>query len=305
VQALFQNSFMQQPRTFLIPKSSNRSLHLQHDRVPHFYDLLHCHEEIQLSLITAGRGMYTIAGQPGRFAEGDVYLLGSNVPHVFRNDPRWYDAQEQPVAEMYSVFFGNDGLLKSLSLPEFKGICDLLELAQRGLRLKTAQAKALRERLPSLWSHSPAQQVLQFLQMLESLSGIENWEPVSNHDSPLLPRQADYERLNDLFTFVMDNFTRPVRLEEVAAIVHLSPAAFCRFFKQRTRKTFVEYLNETRVNHACRMLVETDLSIAEICYACGYNNLANFNRQFRRITGTTPLIWRRKSMKPAEISLRL
>ena len=292
---------MQQPRTFLIPKSTTRSIHLQHDRVPHFYDLLHCHGEVQLSLIARGRGMFTIAGQLGRFAEGEVYLLGSNVPHVFRNDQAWYEDQTQAPAEMYSVFFGKDGLLKSLELPEFQAIRDLLHIAQRGLKLKAGRAQAIQTGLPELWALSPAARVIRFLQMLDTLSGTGNWEPVSSQVSPVLPRQDDYERLNDLFNFLMENFTRPVKLEEVAAVVHLSPAAFCRFFKQRTRKTFVEYLNEIRVNHACRMLVESDMPVGEICYACGFNNLANFNRQFRRISGTTPLHWRRKNQKPAKM----
>lgn len=292
---------MKQPRTFLIPKSSARSIHLQHDQVPHFYDLLHCHEEVQFSLITKGRGMFTIGGQLGRFTEGEVYLLGSNVPHVFRNDQRWYHDQALQEAEMFSIFFGKDGLLKSLALPEFQDIRDLLDVAQRGLKLKAEQVQTLNKSLLELWSLPPAGQVIQLLQILDSFSAVEHWEPVSSHASPVMPHRDDYERLKDLFKFLMDNFTRQVKLEEVATVVHLSPAAFCRFFKQRTRKTFVEFLNEIRVNHACRLLVESDLPVGEICYASGFNNLANFNRQFRRISGATPLNWRRKSKKPAGI----
>ncbi len=274
---------------------------MQHDLVPHFYDLLHCHEEVQLSIILKGRGLYTIAEQLGPFAEGEVYLLGSNVPHVFRCAPRWYEEGASLRAEMRSVFFGQAGLLKSLALPEFKAIRHLLDIAKRGLKMKAERAKILQAAMPELWALPPSRQVIQLLSMLEQFSDPDNWVAISPHASALSPRQSDYERLNDLFHFLMENFTRQVKLEEVAAIAHLSPAAFCRFFKMRTRKTFVEYLNEIRVTHACSMLMEGDQPVGEISYACGFNNLANFNRQFRRITGTNPLSWRKERGKPAGI----
>lgn len=286
---------MQQPLTFLIPKSSARSIHLQHDRVRHFYDLLHCHEEVQLSLIAQGRGMYTIAGQLGRFAEGEVYLLGSNVPHVFRNDSQWYEETPHPPAEMYSVFFGREGLGKVLTLPEFQQLRHLLHLAQRGLKLKPDKTELVKVSLPALWTMTPAEQLVRCLHLLNWLSDPEFWKPVSPYPAAPTPRQADFERLNNIIRFLMENFIRPVKLEEAAEVAHLSPAAFCRFFKQRTRKTFVEYLNEIRVNHACHMLLETDLPIGNVCFTCGFNNLANFNRQFRRITGATPNQWRKKA----------
>ena len=108
-------------------------------------------------------------------------------------------------------------------------------------------------------------------------------------------KDSDNETINTVFEFLMNNYNTEIQLKQVADVANLSPNSFCRYFKSRTRNTYTEFLMKIRVGHASRLLIEKDLSIAEIAYLCGFNNLSNFNRQFRKINNCTPKEYRKKT----------
>ena len=128
--------------------------------------------------------------------------------------------------------------------------------------------------------------------LLEKIAISGEWEylspPIEQHF-----QKEDYERLNKITAYILENYAQPISLEEIAKEAYLSPSAFCRFFKKRTRKSFVEYLNEFRIGMACKMLTENKNPISDICFKTGFNNLANFNRQFKRVMGVTPTGYRK------------
>ena len=281
------------PLNFSIPKIAHESFRVQVDRQPHFYDVLHCHPEIQLITIVKSEGVYSIAHQMGNFAAGDIFLLGPEVPHVFRNGEPWYNGSAGGEAHGISLFFRENSFGQGLfELPEFLPVKQLLAGSDRGIKLSKKLADELLLTVLSMPDLSGAPRIIQLLYLLEKIATSGDFEHLSPPIEQHFQRE-DYERLNKITAYILDNYAQPISLEEIANEAYLSPSAFCRFFKKRTRKSFVEYLNEFRISMACKMLVESKEPVAHICYKAGFNNLANFNRQFKKVMGVTPTGYRK------------
>lgn len=282
------------PLPFSIPKTATESFRVQEDRLPHFYDLLHCHPEVQLTAIVQSRGIFSIASQIGQFAEQEVYLIGTNVPHFFKNEKTWYEGNERQEAHAVSLFFREDSFGEKLfRLPEFQPVAQLLVAAQRGIRMQDSLAAEVGPKIREMTALTGAARIVRLLELLDRIAASGCWTCISGVAFGKLPKAEDFERLNAILQYLLENYREPVSLEDLAGIAHLSPSAFCRFFKQRTRKSFVEYLNEFRISMACRQLLDGNEPVAQICFENGFNNLANFNRQFRKIMGTTPSAYRK------------
>ena len=280
------------PLPFSIPKTANESFRVQVDRQSHFYDVLHSHPEIQLTLIVKSEGVYSIAHQMGRFGEGDIFLLGSNVPHVFKNGEAWYDGTAEEEAHSISLFFRKNSFGQGLfEVPEFNPLKRLLQGAIRGIKLSKETSKKIYDQILEMPFLPGARRIIQLLHILEKISVASDWEFLSPHIEQRFQKE-NYERLNKIMEYILANYSKPISLEEIANEAHLCPSAFCRFFKKRTRKSFIEYLNEFRISMASKLLTESSDPIYQICYKTGFNNLANFNRQFRRVMDMTPTEYR-------------
>lgn len=272
---------------FKNPSDEKSSIFLQEDKMPHFYDRLHYHPEIQVTSILKGSGTLFIGDKMSRFREGDVFLIGSNVPHVFRNDEAYYEQDSSLYAHSISSYIAEESIQSVISLPEFDWMEKLLVDANRGIHISGTNAEEV------LWNHcqlrsTPSNQ--RFLLFVESLLKISQVEysilSTTSYSNPQSERQ--HERINNVFDYIVNNYDRKIGLEEVADLVHMTAPAFSRYFKQRTRNTFVGFLNEYRIGQACQQLQELDRSIGEISINCGFSNLSNFNRQFKKVTGLTP-----------------
>ena len=280
------------PLPFSIPKTANESFRVQVDRQPHFYDVLHCHPEIQLTLLVRSEGVYSIAHQMGRFKEGDMYLIGADVPHVFRNAMAWYDGGAGEEAHSISLFFRENSFGQGLfDLPEFLQVKQLLKSSVRGVLLSEQLAGELAPQMLEMPMLSGSSRIIRLMVFLEQIANSGAYEFLSPAMEQRFQKE-NYERLNKIMAYILAHFSEPITLEEIAREAHLSPSAFCRYFKKRTRKSFVEYLNDFRVGMACKMLLETSVPVAQVCYQTGFNNVANFNRQFRRVMGVTPTVYR-------------
>jgi len=272
------------PLPFKIPHAEKESLRIEHDRMPHFYSTLHIHEEIQLTLILEGSGTAYIGDRVDQFDRGNIYLIGSNLPHVFRDEGH----HEFGMVESLSVFFVANFLGQEfLELPESRNIKILLEKADHGIKLAEALAREIKHRMIDLVEFSGIQQLMTLTMILEKIAISRGNEALASLGYK--PRRAlDNEKLNNIFDFLISNYNQPINLSQVAAMANMSPTAFCRYFKSHTRKTYCRFLNEIRVGKACKMLIDQNVSISTICYRCGFNNISNFNRQFKSITGYTP-----------------
>ena len=277
------------PVLFNISETETESFQVKIDEHDHYYDSLHFHPEIQLALIVKGRGYRFIGDSIDRFGPGDLLLIGPNLPHVFRCDKEYY--QKNPNLGVYAilVFFSAKSLGNSLlEMPEMHRINELITHCHKGIKITGKTRIEVARLMKELLVEKGFDRLLKFLKILDLISSSKTNQEISNigYDKP--QKESDNERLNKVIDHVLNHFSEKVLLEDVASIANMTPNAFCRFFKHRTENTFSRFLNEIRIGHACKLLVSEDINVSQAAYECGYNNISNFNRQFKEITGFTP-----------------
>ena len=276
---------------FQIPKGTEEAFRVQVDDLPHLYNHLHQHPEIQLTLIKESNGTLIAGDYVGPFHAGDVFVIGGNQPHVFRNDEKFFKKRSKAVA--ITVFFDETTFGENFwLLEEMKSLQQFLKNSSGGFRITGRKKKLLAEKLVSIVNAKGIERLIIFLEMLKMFASKKEMYPLAK---PIIQRNIksyDGSRLNKVIEFTFKEFQRPITLKEVAGLANLTPEAFCKYFKTRTRKTYINFLNEIRVNHACRLLTE-DKSISGICYDCGFMNLSNFNRIFKKIKHVSPGEWRK------------
>lgn len=277
-------------KLFRIPKTGTESVLVQVDRVDQFYDARHYHPEIQITLIQKGSGTRFIGDSIERFSEGDIYMIGPNLPHVFRNEGKSADSEHSYAAASVSVYFNKDLLGGHFSgIPETRAISELIERSHRGIHVLTVDNSSLAGMIGEFPGLEGFDRILGLLTLLNILAGsIGRSVAISSMSFASPPKDSDNRRINAVFEYIIRNYDSEIRLENVSEIANMAPTAFCRYFKSRTRNTFTEFLQKIRVGQACRLLIEEDLSVSQVCYRSGFNNLSNFNSVFKSITGYTP-----------------
>ncbi len=300
-----------------LPLEAKESFVVKAFDYPYYPTPWHYHPEYELVLVTESRGKRFIGDRITDFEAGDLAFIGPNLPHLYRNDPAYYEEasplrqyplrqhplrqhplRQHPLrARSIVVHFlekslGND----LLSLPEAEPVKLLLERSVRGLHVTGQTNAAVSRLLHEMVEVKGFPRLLKLLEVLSRLAESTEWQYIA---SPGVTghNERDSDRLNRVFEFVMQEFHREIRIAEVAEMAHMSETAFSRYFRQRTRKTFSEFLSEIRLGHASKLLVEDKLSVAEICYESGFNNLSNFNRQFRAFYQVSPLAFKKLYFK--------
>lgn len=274
---------------FKIPKTSQESFRLQEDHEPHFYDYLHQHPETQLTLILSSEGKAIAGDHIGTFKPGDVFLIGPNLPHVFRNDSKYYESSNTKEAHSVSVFFELQSFgERFLSMPELKSLHEFNKLSERGLYIKEPVRNRIAHLIKQLFRTSDMDRVIVLLKILNVLSHTTDVAPLASSGIYHHFDEIDGKKMADVYRFTMGEYHRKIQLDEVSAVANMTVNSFCRYFKKRTRKSYVDFLTEIRIGQARKLLQEKDLSISQICFEVGFNNLSNFNRKFRELCSITP-----------------
>jgi len=274
---------------FKIPKPENVTLYVQEYKRDSFYEKLHQHKEIQISLIAEGEGTYIIGDCVGEFKKNDIFVIGENLPHIFKRDATFVHE-----TKMVSLFFSKNSYGDDFfNLPEFENFKDFFNDVALGFEV-LSNKKSLSLLISTIKAASKYNQFISFLEIIRLIS-----EGKKSTLSSLinLKKYAGDEgkRMSDIFQYTMNNYHKEISLNQVSNIANMTPNAFCRYFKQRTNKTFVNFLIDIRIGNACKLLTKNnDLNITEISYKSGFNNLANFNRKFKAIKGITPSDFRKK-----------
>ena len=165
----------------------------------------------------------------------------------------------------------------------------LLKNAERGIYVQGDTLQQMEKQMFALVDDDPANSMLRLLNILHTISTTQEYEYVASQGyTSTHARETDSSRMNKIYTFVLDNYHRDISVQEVADIIHFAKGSFCRYFKQRTGKTFMDFLIEVRIGNACKLLMEDEMNINEIAYACGYNNISNFFHQFKALKGCSP-----------------
>ncbi len=273
---------------FKISKTGAPTILVQVDEGPYFYDTLHKHEEHQVTAITEGSGTLICGEYLGRFESGDVFFFGANQPHVLKCDEEFYRDDGHRTVRMVSIFFQNDSLgTRFLDLTESRELKKFLSRAGYGIKFSSEVIETASSLLEKSTKQRELSLIVTFLELMQVLMSDSNPQFMSQ---AILPAMNDDEgqRMNAVVQYTLKHFRSPIGIDEIASVANMVPNSFCRYFKLRTRKTYLNYLNEIRIAHACQLLQKDRLSVSQVAHLSGFRNLAHFNRSFKKVMHVTP-----------------
>ncbi|MDB5139523.1 MAG: melR [Mucilaginibacter sp.] len=275
---------------FTIPVPHDHTIIVQEEVLPYFYTYLHRHAEIQITWIQKGEGTLLAGNSMHIFHEGEIYLLGANLPHLFKSDPTYFIPGSDKEVHTITIFFNPSGKLAALfSLPEMKTVKTFMEQSRNGFKISDSNYADTAKRIENIQSANGAEQLSLFIELLHIISINTSLIPLSSGNYTYSMTDPEGMRIATVYNYIMNNYKSALTLENVAAQAHLTPTAFCRYFKKHTRHTLVNFVNRIRVNEACKLLVNNmPVSIAAIAYNCGFNSITNFNYVFKSIVGKSP-----------------
>ncbi len=215
------------------------------------------------------------------YREGDLVFIGSNLPHTIYSSAEVMGRKTRHEAILIQ-FTENFAGLNFSNAPEFKAIYHLLKKSARGLQITGKTREVVAKKMIKMNSLEGMNRLIQLLVILDILGKADEYDKrtLSSIEFVRNFQPNEQSRIDRVCTYLNQNYRENMRLEDAAALASMSITAFCRFFKRSTGKTFIDFVSELRVGHACRLLIESDLTIAEICYDVGFNNVSNFNRRF-------------------------
>ncbi|NBA88109.1 helix-turn-helix domain-containing protein [Emticicia sp. CRIBPO] len=285
------------PQLLKISNPSNTSYNLYLQECPFFPTPWHYHPEFEIVLMLESTGKKYIGSSITDFQPGDLCMIGSYLPHYYKNDIRYTEKDSGLNAKSIVIHFNYDFLgEKFLDIPESAMIKNLLERSKRGIQFGTNISGRLKDKMIDLTQMEGMARLIGLIQILEELGRTKDADYLTT-DAIQLRNEVDSNRIKKVLEFVSENFQNDIMLEDVAQLANMSESAFSRYFKKRTRKTFSTFLTEIRIEHACKLLQNDKMSVSEISFDSGFNNLSNFNRQFKTIKKIPPLTYRMKYLE--------
>jgi AraC-like DNA-binding protein/quercetin dioxygenase-like cupin family protein len=252
----------------------------------------HFHPECQLGIVLGGSGQRIVGDSICPIKPGEVVLLGSNLPHVWRyeNSGAGKFPVHAIVVHFQEDFVGSEFFRK----PELRDVRLLLARAALGLQANGRTREKAAALLQGMLGRQGFPRLLDLLSILQLLATSNELTTLCSPGFQPLSADLEVERLRRVCTHIEAHLDLPLPRDEAASLAHLSPSAFSRFFKAHTGKTFHNFVNEVRVGHACRLLMEPEFNITEVALRCGFGDLTSFNRIFRRLKRMTPTEYRRR-----------
>jgi len=285
---------MNRPKLLKVEENNTASFDIRNEKVPYFDNPWHYHPEIELTLITKSKGTRFVGDNVERFKEDDLVLLGSNLPHYWRNDALYYKPNSTEMAEAMILRFSLDFLGKPLLLiPEMYAVKQLIEEASQGISFGQITSDRVKPFLQKMHLAKGIDPLINFLEICKILSQAKDRRVLSKKIFGESNPMNDSDRMNQVLNYIHLHLQENITLETVSNLANMNATAFCRYIKAKTNKTFIELLNDIRIAYACRLLLDGPRNISEICYDCGFNNLTHFNYIFKKITGTNPTNYRK------------
>jgi AraC-like DNA-binding protein len=276
---------------FTIPVAHDKSVIVQQDELPHFYPHLHRHKEAQVTWILAGEGTLIAGNNMHTFKAGEIYLLGADQPHLFKSNPEYFQPGNKKIIKTLTIFFDpNGGLASMFDLPEMKIFKDFVQQTQQGLKLPSEFVDKVSRIMLDIRKTSGPNQMIHFLQLLGVLQDIvPRPAPLSASGISHGITESEGIRISNIYNYILQHSSEAITLNDVAREACMTPPAFCRYFKKHTGHTFVSFLNEMRINEACKKLTGNKYeSISVVAYKCGFTSITNFNRVFKGVMGNSP-----------------
>lgn len=254
----------------------------------------HYHPEYELVLVTKSTGVRMVGDHIGCFEEDDLVFMGPALPHLWINGPEYLNGQAHSNAEAIVIHFVEDFLgVNFCDVPEMKAFRNFLDLSKHGVVIKGKTRHAINALMKQMEKMNGIQRLAALFTIFDLLAGSSEYELLASPGYLIKSQLQGSDRFSQVNDYIMRNFDRDITLKDISAIANMAVSTFCNFFKEHYRVTFVEYLNIVRVGRACKFLSERKENVVDIAYKCGFNNLANFNRQFKKIKNMTPSEYRR------------
>ncbi|KZS38858.1 AraC family transcriptional regulator [Aquimarina aggregata] len=268
-----------------------KSFSVQRANIPCLEEDWHFHKELELFYIIKSTGTRYVGNSVNRFEPNELYLIGSDLPHLFRNDKEYYKNSiiNTKTVDVIIIKFKPDFLGNYfLNLTELQAIKFLFQEANKGLKFSKHASKQVHDLLIQLVKSEGTLSILKLLEILHLLSSNKNYKLLCPKLNNFYFRKDEKEKMAKIINYLNTNFDKKIDLKTIASIAHMTPNSFCRYFKKHTHKSFSQFLNEIRIRNACKLLIQGELQITTICYQSGFNTITNFNRQFKSFIGITP-----------------
>jgi AraC-like DNA-binding protein len=272
--------------------NSTTSFKLKNTVGQSFDGLWHFHDEYELIYIWDGKGEKIVGDNISDLRKDDLLLFGSDLPHSFSCDQDYYNKER---AGSLVIHLNNEFLSEDFFVcPELQPISKLFERSKSGIQFDINNRQEIGAKIQEMFSMNHFDCFLGILSVLNSLGQCEDYHLLASPGFTPSIGKKDYQRINKVYKYVMGNFAGEITLNTAAGITNMTKEAFCRHFKKITGKTFFTYLHEYRVGYACKLLMQTNFTVTEICFKSGFNSISNFNKQFKKVTKTNPLDYRNR-----------
>jgi AraC-like DNA-binding protein len=292
-----------QPKLEKVFPNLSSSIFVKREIVPYMDYPWHYHPEYEIIFVEKSYGIRLMGNHAGNFSDGDLMFIGTNVPHVWKNDDDFYKENKDLLVDVYVIQFREDALKEGFfELPEFTHIKKLFALGQQGILIKGRERLEISELIKKVYNSSGIDRLIHFFKTLDAFSKSKDYDLLSSPGYINSVNISDTERINKVMNYLMENYNKEIKLKEIADLVSLNISSFCRYFRSKTHKTCSQFINEIRIAHACKLLINRNMTVTEICYQTGYNNISHFNRQFKLITSLTAREYAKKYLKNADLT---
>lgn len=290
------------PQFIRARSETHNSLYVANEKVPFFYNPFHYHNKLELTYIIESVGTRFIGNHMERFKPNELVLVGPLATHCWKNDPDYFLNNSSLTAQAIVVHFDLNFLGEAFwKVPEMNKLQQLLLQSKKGIVFSEKTTKIVSTKLCALEKLKDSRKIITFLEILEHLSNDQDRRVLSSIIAKQDLKDSNLERLNEILNYISNNFTDDISVKQLSEIIHLTPNSFCKYFKKHTRKTFKNYLNEVRIDYACSLIAEEQISMAEVGYRSGFNNISHFMRTFKKIKDTSPLKYKMTLIKNATV----
>lgn len=269
------------------------SFNIKWNDCPHFTFPWHFHSEYELVYVMKSFGKRFVADHLEDFEDGDLVLLGPNLPHFWKNDEAYFQNDPRFKVNAIVIHFPVNFFQEQLqSYPEFLPVAELLKRAARGISFNPQVARSLDGQLQKLLKLKGLERTLHFLKVLDKLARTKQFKVLASENYRAELQDWSSNRMEKVMHVINANYRQSIKLDQVADHIGMNTTAFCRYFKEKTGKSFVEFVNDMRIGYACKLLLEGRQNVSQIGFESGFNNLSNFNRCFKKKTGFAPVHYR-------------
>ncbi len=259
------------------------------EEIPHFSVPWHFHPEIEILFVVKSSGTSYVGDGIHRFTEGEIGIIGENVPHWWKSDTKYFDGKDTTGIKALIIQFKKEIFdTNFINLPEMNSIKEFMAKSQRGIQFSNKSGKLLGEQIIKIFRLTGINRITELILLLDMMANTKEYKYHASIGYSKTINTYDFYRFNKIHEHIIRNFTKQIKLEDIAGIVNICPTAFCRYFKKHTGKTFLSFLNEIRIGHACKLMVEGKISVSMASLESGFNNLSHFNDQFKRVMNLTP-----------------